>query len=83
MKRIIIALSALMVCTGCPSTPEQPTPQQQLQQAQAQLVQQQTSTGNWQITAGVFAIGCIVLFVVGTAIGSRTRKNAKRTDSGE
>ena len=83
MKRIIIALSALMVCTGCPSTPEQPTPQQQLQQAQAQLVQQQTSTGNWQLAAGVLAVSCILLFFIGAMLGSRTRKNAKRTDLGE
>ena len=78
MKQIIIALSALMLYSGCPSTPEQPTVQQQLQQAQAQLVNQQTSTGNWQIIAGLFAIGCIVLFVTGTAIGSKARKEAKR-----
>jgi hypothetical protein len=78
MKPIIIALSTLMFCTGCPSTPEQSNLQQQLQQAQDQLVKQQSSTGNWQIVAGIFAVGCILLFIIGTAIGSKARREAKR-----
>ena len=83
MKRITIALSVLLLCTGCPSTPDQPTPQQQLQQAQQQLVQQQTSTGNWQLVAGVLAVGCILLFVVGAMLGSKTRRHGKQSDHGE
>ena len=83
MKRIIIMLSALMLFTGCPSTPEQPDLQQQLQQTQAQLVTQQVSTGNWQLAAGILAVGCIGLFFIGAMLGSRTRRNGKRTETGE
>ena len=83
MKRITLALFVMLLCTGCPPSPDQPTPQQQLQQAQQQLVQQQASTGNWQLAAGILAVSCILLFLIGAMLGSRTRKNAKRTDSGE
>src|SRR2546426_779650 len=75
MKRITLLLSALLLCTGCPDHDE-PTPQQQLQQAQTQLVKQQASTGNWQIASGIFAVGSVVLFFVGTAFGSKARKEA-------
>ena len=78
MKLIIIALSALTLYTGCPSTPEPPNLQEQFQQAQEQIGKLQASTGNWQIIAGIFAIGCILLFVVGTAIGSKARREARR-----
>ena len=57
--------------------------QQQLQQAQAQLMQQQASTGTWQLAAGVLAVGCILLFIIGAMLGSRTRRNAKRTQTDE
>lgn len=83
MKRIIIALSVLTLFTGCPSTPEAPNLQQQLQHAQQQLIQQQSSAGNWQLVAGVLAVGCILLFVAGAMLGSKTRRNGKRTDPGE
>jgi hypothetical protein len=72
-----------MVCTGCPPTPDQPTPQQQLQQAQQQLMQQQAATGSWQLAAGILAVSCILLFFIGAMLGSKTRKNAKRTNPGE
>lgn len=57
--------------------------QQQLQQTQAQLVTQQASTGNWQLAAGILAVSCILLFLIGTAIGSKARRNGKQPDSGE
>ena len=50
--------------------------QQQLQQAQAQLEQQRAKTGSVEIVAGIFAVGCIVLFIIGTAIGSKARRKA-------
>ena len=79
---LLIAPFALLAgCYGGGGSDQ--TPQQQLQQAQAQLTQQQASTGNWQIIAGIFAIGCILLFFIGAMLGSRTRRNAKQPDSSE
>lgn len=51
--------------------------QQQLQATQAQLEQQRSRTGTVEVVAGIFAIGCIVLFIIGTAIGSKARREAK------
>ena len=83
MKRITIALFVMLLCTGCPPSPEQPTPQQQLQQAHDQLIQQQASTGHWQLAAAILAVSCILLFFIGAMLGSRTRRNAKQTDTVE
>jgi hypothetical protein len=51
--------------------------QQRLQQTEQQLEQQREITGGWQIIAGALAIGAVVLFVVGTAIGSKARKEVR------
>jgi hypothetical protein len=88
MKRLITTLTlftSLALLAGCfgGGGGSEPTQQQQLQQAQQQLIQQQTSTGNWQLAAGILAVGCILLFFIGAMLGSRTRKNAKRTEPGE
>ena len=88
MKKLIITpltlLTTSAILAGCNGGGgSDPTAQQQLQQAQAQLMQQQASTGSWQLAAGVLAITCILLFIIGTILGSRTRRNAKRPDSSE
>ena len=78
----LLTTSALLAgCYGGGSSDQ--TPQQQLQQAQAQLMQQQASTGSWQLAAGVLAVTCILLFFIGAMLGSRTRRNAKRHDTSE
>ena len=76
----LLTTSALLAgCNGGGGSDQ--TPQQQLQQAQAQLMQQQASTGSWQLAAGILAVTCILLFFIGAMLGSRTRRNAKRTDT--
>jgi hypothetical protein len=43
------------------------------------LDRQKTETGNWQVIASGFAIGAVILFVVGAALGSKsTNSNGKR-----
>jgi hypothetical protein len=49
----------------------------QWQQSQQQLEHQRKVTGDWQIIAGIFGLGAIVLFGLGTAIGSKTRKEVE------
>jgi heme/copper-type cytochrome/quinol oxidase subunit 2 len=47
---------------------------------QNQLSQQHTNT---LIIAGILILCVIVAFIVGTILGSRTRRNAKQPDSSE
>ena len=87
MKRLITSLTLLTssaLLAGCfRGGGSDQTQQQQLQQVQADLVRQQAATGNWQLAAGILAIACILLFLIGAMLGSRTRRNGKRTDPGE
>jgi hypothetical protein len=50
---------------------------QRIQQTEQQLAQQRQTTGTWQLIAGVFAVGGVVLFTVGTALGSKIRREAR------
>ena len=78
----LLTTSALLAgCYGGGGSDQ--TPQQQLQQAQTQLMQQQASTGSWQLAAAILAVSCILLFIIGTILGSRTRRNAKHPDPSE
>ena len=86
MKRLITSLTLLTssaLLAGCFRGGGSDQTQQQLQQVQAKLVQQQAATGNWQLAPGILAIACILLFLIGAMLGSRTRRNGKRTDPGE
>ena len=47
--------------------------QKELVQTEEQLLQQRKATDQWEIIAGVLGVGCILLFVFGTAIGAKTR----------
>ena len=47
--------------------------QQRVQQYEQQLTQEQKVTDQWQLIAGSFAIAAVILFTVGTALGSKTR----------
>ena len=48
------------------------------QQSEQQLVTERQSKGDWEIIAGVLAIGTVILFTVGTALGSKIRRDAKK-----
>jgi hypothetical protein len=47
--------------------------QRELVQTEEQLLQQRKATDQWEIIAGTLGVGCILLFVIGTAIGAKTR----------
>ncbi|OAI56743.1 hypothetical protein AYO49_00510 [Verrucomicrobiaceae bacterium SCGC AG-212-N21] len=47
--------------------------QRRLVETENQLLSQRASTDGWQIIAGLFGMGCVLLFVFGTALGTRTR----------
>jgi len=46
-------------------------------EAEQKLVQQQQATNKWQITTFILGVGCVLLLVAGTAIGSKARRDAK------
>ena len=52
----------------------------QLIKVENELHQQRQHTGDWMIVAGVLAIGCTILFGIGAAIGSKTRKEVKNDE---
>ena len=48
------------------------------QQSEEQLEHQRQATGDWQIIAGVLAVGAVILFVVGTTLGSKIRRETRK-----
>lgn len=51
--------------------------ERQMREYQRLLERERHTSGGWQIIAGVVGLGAIILFGVGTAIGSKTRKEVK------
>jgi predicted molibdopterin-dependent oxidoreductase YjgC len=52
--------------------------EQRIREYEQQLNTQRESTGDWMVIAGILAIGGIVLFGVGAAIGAKVRKEVKK-----
>ena len=53
------------------------------QQSEQQLEHQRQVTGDWQIAAGALAVGAVILFTVGTALGSKIRRDSRKEASHE
>jgi hypothetical protein len=47
--------------------------------AEQELEQERHAEGGWVIVAGIMALGAVTLFVVGCAMGSKTRRDAKKS----
>ena len=45
------------------------------QQFERTIQTERQSTGTWQLIAGGLAIGGIILFTIGTALGSKTKRD--------
>jgi len=71
---ILLLLSPLRTHAGLFDSKEQ---QQHIERQEQQLADQRKSTGTWQIIAGIATIGAVILFTVGTAIGSTIRRHGK------
>jgi len=78
MKHILILILVLLLNSGPVHALFGNEDRQRWIETEKKLNQQRESTGGWQIIAGLFAIGGITLLVVGTALGSRTRKDGTR-----
>ena len=73
---LILLIIALMLSACAPvhagwlSGTDEPN---RLAETESQLQSQRSSTDQWQLVAGIFGVGCVLLFVIGTALGSKTR----------
>jgi hypothetical protein len=53
--------------------------QKQLSAAGQQITTQRKAVETWELIAGSLAIGCPLLLIIGTALGTRTRHASSRT----
>ena len=72
---ILVLLTAAQSHAGLFGNDEE---QQRWLQYEQTIRSERQSTGGWQITCGVLAIGGVILFTIGTALGSKTRRDGKR-----
>lgn len=56
-----------------PSAAEQDT-KQRLSAVEALLTTQRQHTEAWQIISGALGVGCVLVLVIGTALGANTRR---------
>lgn len=81
MKLIKITLVAAMLITsahaGWWGDSED---KERIEQIETDLKEQRSKTGTWEIIAGVLAVGCVMVFSIGAAMGSKARKEARRNE---
>lgn len=84
MKLIKITLIAAMLITsahaGWWSDSED---KERIKQIETDLNEQRSKTGTWEIIAGVLAVGCVLVFSIGAAMGSKARKEARRNETSD
>ena len=76
MKYLILTL--LLVSPAAHASwfwPSDPVPEYRakITSMETQLSAQRGATNLWQIASGSLAVGCVVLLVIGTALGAKTR----------
>ena len=75
---IIIASALLLTSPADARWFDNKEEEMRFQEVREQLEAQRHTTGSWQVIAGVFGIGAVLLFTIGTAIGSRVRRYEKK-----
>jgi hypothetical protein len=85
MKKLITTLIslALITTTAHAGWFGSGTPDPQIITLQNQLAEQHGATSFWIIVAVVLGLFAFIAFIVGSILGSRTRRNAKQPDSSE
>jgi hypothetical protein len=73
MKKLITASIALALTTAAHASWFGPS--QEVIDLRNQVAQQVNAIGFWHIAAGCLALFAIITFIVGTILGSRTRRN--------
>ena len=75
---IIIASALLLTSPANARWFDNKEEEMRFQEVREQLESQRHTTGSWQVIAGVFGVGAVLLFTIGTAIGSRVRRYEKK-----
>ena len=85
MKELIFPFTVLLLLTQCekqePVPPENHRLQQverQRDQLQEQLQEQQSRTSRWVALSLILGIGCPAALLLGAALGSKTKHDAKK-----
>lgn len=81
MKKFIIAAVCaftfqVMASTAMASWFRDDSEKERRIEAQRQLVQQQHETSQWQGISFALGIGCVLMLITGTIIGSRAKRHA-------
>lgn len=89
MKHILIYLCLLLTIQPLqagwffadPPAPPDHTPEYRARIAtlENQMSEQHQLTDRWEIASGILALGCVLLFVIGTALGAKTRQSYDAT----
>jgi hypothetical protein len=80
MKYIILILVLLMAAHAHAGWFHNSDDQQRIKQYEQQLTSERHATGGFAFAAGVLAIAAVVLLNVGTALGSKLRRDAAKKE---
>jgi hypothetical protein len=87
MKHLILLTSLLLLFTpntqagwffdDPPPTPPDLGPEYRakINTLEDRISEQHTVTTRWEVATGTLAVGCVLLFVIGTALGAKTRQH--------
>ena len=75
MKLFLILFACLLFAMQTDAAWFEDPDQQRIEQLQVDLDAQRQATGGWQIATGLLAIGMVIVFTIGTALGSKARRH--------
>lgn len=78
MKSLLIILFVLLMAAPSHAGLFDNGDDQRIREYQRQIHEERQSSGSWQVVAGLLAIGAVILFTVGTALGSKTRRDGNK-----
>ena len=77
MKILLILTLLLMLSSGSQAglfDGREKEQAQRIEEYQREIAIERKATSTWQIISGVLAVGSVILFIAGTALGSITRR---------
>lgn len=74
---LLIAAAPLQAGWFFPDPPPDRSPEYRarISSLEEQLSEQHATTDRWETATGLCAVGCVLLFVIGTALGAKTRQS--------
>ena len=78
-KPLIVMLIAVAFITACKDEPQPDlTERERRIKAEQELDEQRMYKERWQLVAGLCATGCVIFLIVGSAAGSKAKRDAAR-----